>query len=313
MHLAVIIPNWNGRHHLGTCLSSLRHQTCTEFGTVVVDNGSTDGSPDYIRQEFPEVRVIELPENRGFSAAVNTGIRQTSSEIVVLLNNDTEAEPQWLAEIHRAAELHPEADMFACKLLLFDRRDVLHSAGDFYGQDGVPGSRGVWTKDDGRYGREERVFGACGGAAAYRRSLFTDIGLFDEDFIAYCEDVDLNWRALLAGHKCLFVPTARVYHKLSATGSGPFASYYVGRNMLLVMAKSVPTGILARHWPAIVKAQLRFAWESLHHFREPAARARLRGQFAGLRLWRRFACHRGAIEKARRLSIDEIEAMLSPR
>ncbi len=311
MHAAVVIPHWNGLHHLPVCLAALRAQTHRDFEIVIVDNGSTDGSQTYLREHHPEVRLMELPQNRGFSVAVNIGIRQSSGEAVVVLNNDTEAEPRWLAELCRALEEHPEAGFCASKLLLFDRRDVLHSAADFYGVDGVPGNRGVWQRDDGRYGREEHVFGACAGAAVYRRSMLDDIGLFDEDLVAYCEDVDLNWRAQLAGYRCLFVPSARVYHKLSATGAGPFASYYCGRNFLLVLARDVPGPILLRHWPRMVAAQLRFAVQSLVHAREPAARARLRGQIAALRYLPRFLRQRRALQGHRRADIAAIEALLA--
>jgi GT2 family glycosyltransferase len=172
--------------------------------------------------------------------------------------------------------------MCATKLLLFDQRDTLHSAGDFYGLDCVPGNRGVWEKDDGRYDHQSEAFGACGGAAGYRRELFDDVGLFDDRLFMYCEDVDLNLRAALAGHRCRFVPAARVYHKLSATGAGPTASYYCGRNFIEVALRNVPNASLRRHWPRIVGAQVRIAAQAARRFREPAARARLRGQIAAL-------------------------------
>ncbi|MCL4534402.1 MAG: glycosyltransferase family 2 protein [Bacteroidetes bacterium] len=310
MHAAVIIPNWNGRHHLTACLDALRRQTHPDFETIIVDNGSTDGSQAWLRESYPEVRLVELPRNRGFSVAVNVGIRQSSGEVAVVLNNDTEAEPQWLAELCRPLAERPGVGLCASKLLLFDRRDVLHSAGDYYGVDGVPGNRGVWQRDGEQYGREEPVFGACAGAAAYRRSMLDEIGLFDEDLVAYCEDVDLNWRAQLAGYPCLFVPTARVYHKLSATGAGPFASYYCGRNFILVLAKDVPTRLLVRHWPAIFGAQLRFTAQSLAHFREPAARARLRGQIAAIKHLPAFLAKRRMVQRSRRVDVAQIEALL---
>jgi len=301
---SVIIPNWNGASLLPTCLTALQRQTWTSFETVVVDNGSTDGSRALIARDFPMVHVIPLAENRLFAGAVNEGIRQTDSPIVVLLNNDTEAEPAWLERLlggldkpvppsppsgtapgRRSDDPTPPAviGMAASKLLLYDRRDVLHSAGDFYRRDGVPGNRGVWEVDEGQYDRETMVFGPCAGAAAYRRAMLDDIGLFDEDLGAYCEDVDLAFRAQLAGYRCVFVPEARVYHRLSATGGGPLASYYCGRNFIAVAVKNMPLGLFRRHWPRMVAAQGRLTWESLRHIREPAARARLRGQWEGLR------------------------------
>ena len=224
MRASVIIPSGNGRAHLPVCLAALRRQTFDDFEVVLVDNNSSDDSIPFVRREFPEVQVVALPYNGVFAGTVNAGIRRGGGEIVVLLNNDTEVEPDWLAELVGALDREPEASMAASKMLLFDRRDTLHSAGDFYGLDGVPGSRGVWQRDQGQYDRDRWVFGPCGGAAAYRRSMLGDVGLFDEDLVAYCEDVDLNLRAQAAGHRCVFAPRARVYHRLSATGGGELLS-----------------------------------------------------------------------------------------
>lgn len=311
MRASVVIPSGNGMAHLPVCLAALRAQTCRDFETIVVDNNSTDGSPEYVAGAFPDVRLLRLSYNGAFAGAVNAGITQARGEIVVLLNNDTEAEPTWLAELLAALEREPGAGMAASKLLLFDRRDTLQSAGDYYGLDGIPGNRGVWQRDDGRYDRDRWVFGACGGAAAYRRSLLEDVGLFDDDLVAYCEDVDLNLRARLRGHSCAFAPKARVYHKLSATGAGPLASYYNGRNFLYVLAKDVPEAILRRYWRRMVGAQLRLALHSARHGRESAARARLRGQVDGLRLLPRALAKRRAIQRRARVPAAEIEALMA--
>jgi GT2 family glycosyltransferase len=311
VRVSVIIPSGNGRAHLPVCLAALRRQTFDDFEVVLVDNSSSDDSVVYVRREFPEVRVVALPYNGVFAGTVNAGIRRGGGEVVVLLNNDTEAEPDWLAELVGALEREPEAGMAASKLLLFDRRDTLHSAGDFYGLDGVPGSRGVWQPDGGQYDRDRWVFGACGGAAAYRVSMLRDVGLFDEELVAYCEDVDLNLRARLRGHACAFAPRARVYHKLSATGGGPLASYYCGRNFLYVLVKDVPAPILRRHWRRMLGAQLRLALEAARHGREPAARARLRGQAAGVRLLPRALARRRAVQRRARVSPDALERLMA--
>jgi GT2 family glycosyltransferase len=183
--------------------------------------------------------------------------------------------------------------MVACKLRLFDRRDHLHSAGDFYRVDGTPGNRGVWEKDCGQYDDARGVFGACGGAAAYRRAMLEEIGPFDESLGSYCEDVDLNWRARLAGSDCVYAPRAVVYHRLSATGGGPLASYYVGRNFIWVLAKDYPAELWNKYWRRILLAQWRISWEALKSIRGGAARARLRGQVAGLFGLRRWLHRRG--------------------
>jgi len=308
---SVIIPNWNGERHLPTCLDALRQQTLRDFETIVVDNASSDGSVRLMSDSYPEVQVITLGENRFFSGAVNTGIAAATGEVIALLNNDTEADANWLLELKKGLDAHPEAGLAASKLLLFDRRTVIHSAGDFYQKDGVPGNRGVWQEDNGQYDQSIWTFSACGAAAAYRRSMLDQIGVLDEDFYGYCEDVDLAFRAQLAGYRCLFVPTAIVYHRLSATGGGPIASYYCGRNFLNVIVKDMPGHLLRKHWPRIVAAQLGFAAHSLWHVREPAARARLAGQLAALRQLSLMLAKRREIQANKRVSDSYIESILS--
>lgn len=312
--VSVIIPNWNGAQLLPTCLRSLAAQTLREFEVIVVDNASSDDSRALLAREFPEVYVLALEENLGFAGAVNAGIRAARGMVIVLLNNDTEAEPTWLEELVRALEANPRAGMAASKLRLFDARDRLHSAGDFFGVDGLPGNRGVWEVDRGQYDdpcAPPPLFGACGGAAAYRRALFALIGLFDEDLRFSCEDVDLNWRARLAGFECAFAPKAIVYHRLSATGGGALASYYVGRNTLAVLAKNYPGGLWKKYCGRIVRAQLRIAWDALKSWRGAAARARLRGQLAGLVALPRFLDKRRAVQASRRVSDEDLEGVLA--
>lgn len=197
------------------------------------------------------------------------------------------------------------------KVLLFDQRDVIHTVGDFYGVDGVPGNRGVWQRDDGQFDREEYVFGAAGVAAAYRRAMLDEVGLFDEGLISYCEDVDLAWRAQLAGWKCVYVPKAVVYHKLSATGGGKIASYYCGRNFIYVIAKNYPTSLLKTYWRRVVCAQIDIAWKAVKAWRGEAARARLRGQLAGLWGLTKMLAKRRAVQVSRRVSDEYLESILT--
>ena len=307
---SVIIPNWNGARYLPACLDALRRQTYPAFEVIVVDNASTDGSRALLQRDYPEVRLLALERNRGFAGGVNAGIRASRGEIVALLNNDTEADPRWLAELSRALQRHPEAGAAASKMLLFDRRDTIHSAGDAFRTDGQPANRGVWQKDMGQFDREEFVFGGCGGAVAYRRAMLDEIGLLDESFFLNCEDVDLAWRAQLAGWRCIYVPTAIVYHYLSATGGGVTASYYTGRNTLWVLAKDVPGPILRRHARAILAAQAHIAWDALRAWRGAAARARLRGQLAGLLTLPRLLPQRHAVQATRRVPIADLERLL---
>lgn len=308
---SVIIPNWNGEKLLPTCIDSLQKQTYADFEVVVVDNASQDGSLALLAERYPWVRVILMDSNRFFSGAVNQGIRESFGEVLALLNNDTEVEPQWLEELIAALDRHPEAGMAASKMLLFDRRDVLNSAGDYYGRDGVPGNRGVWEKDLGQYDGSLQVFSACGGAAALQRSMLEEIGLLDEDFVGYCEDVDLAFRAQMAGYRCVFVPKARVYHRLSATGGGPLASYLCGRNFISVIVKDLPGPLLRKYWWRILLGQARYTLEALRHFREPSARARLRGQLAGVLTIPRMLKKRRQVMAAKKVSDQYIDSILT--
>ena len=312
--VSVIIPNWNGARLLPACLRALHAQTFRDFEIVVVDNASTDDSLTLLARDFPDVRVCALDANRFFAGAVNHGIRATTSEIVVLLNNDTEAEATWLEELIRALDANPRAGMAATKLRLFDERAKLHSAGDFYRADGVPGNRGVWEIDNGQYDDAQNpppLFGACGGACAYRRAMLDDIGLLDEDLEFNCEDVDLNWRARLAGYDCAFAPRAIVYHMLSASGGGKFSSYYVGRNFIAVLAKNYPRALWQKYRGAILRAQWQITRDALRAWRGDAARARLRGQVAGILSLPRYLQKRKSVQALKRVSDADIEKLLT--
>ncbi len=309
---SVLIPTWNGRELLRACLDSLARQTFRDFEVVVAENGSRDGTLDMLREEFAWVRVVALKRNVGFARGVHAAYDAARGGLIVLLNNDTETAPTWLAELASAANRYPEAASFACKILLLQDRGRLHSAGDYCGADGMPGNRGVWEEDGPAFSAPGWVFGAQGAACAYRRNLLETIGFFDEDLVSYCEDVDLNWRANLRGYHCLYVPEARVYHHVSATGGGPLASYYSGRNTIAVAVKNIPGPLWRRHWRRIVTRQLAIALEAARSFRGAAARARLRGQLASLLLIPAMLRKRRAIQRQRTRDLARIERLMGP-
>lgn len=257
--VTVVIPNWNGERFLATCLTSLRHQSFEDFETVVVDNGSTDGSLGLLERDFSEVRVLPLGENRGFSAAVNAGIRASGAEHVALLNNDTEVAPRWLEALVRATEDHPEAGFFATKLVDFHERRFLDGAGDALRLSGLPYRLGHGERDRGQFDAPGYVFAACAAAALYRREMLDEIGLFDEDFVSYCEDGDLSFRAQLAGYRCYYVPDAVVYHMGSATSGGKrsaLATRLGSRNSLSLLAKDLPLAVVPHLLPFFLPGQL---------------------------------------------------------
>jgi GT2 family glycosyltransferase len=246
---SVIVVNWNGRHHLDTCLGALRRQSFSDFEVILVDNGSTDGSTDHVREHHDWVNVVALPENRGFCGGSNEGIRRARGKYLALLNNDTEADPDWLRELVSGLE-RQEVGFCASQILFYDARTKIDSAGDEFAINGVAHKRGH-LEDSSGYSEPTEVFGACAAAAIYRRSMLDDIGILDEDFFLIFEDVDLSFRARSAGYRCVYVPTARVYHKTNAS-IGTYSHTYVyhgQRNLELVYLKNMPLPLLLKYLP----------------------------------------------------------------
>jgi GT2 family glycosyltransferase len=307
---SVVIPNWNGKQFLKTCLDALQAQTYPNIEVIIADNASEDGSQAYVREHYPHVILVELPENRGFTGACNAGIEAAKGDYISLLNNDTEVDSRWVEATIDAFTRHPETGIVASKMLLFDKRDHIHTTGDFFTVNGKPGNRGVWQRDDGQFDDEEYVFSACGGSSVYRRTMLDQIGLLDDDFFFSLEDIDLAWRAQLAGWRCLYTPHAIVYHHLAATGGGVTASYFDGRNLIYVLIKNYPAVLWRKYGWRVIRTQFSIAGDALRAWRGEAARARLRGMLAGIRgipkMWRK----RRQIQSMRTVSIDYLEAIL---
>jgi len=265
--VVAVIPNWNGVHLLDTVLEGLARQTFAELATVVVDNGSTDGSVEHLVASWPEVGVVSHTANLGFAAAVNSGVGASDGEFVLLLNNDVEPDPEFVAELVGGLEARPSAGSAASKMLDAGCPEVIDGAGDVVGWDGYCARRGRGERDKGQYDAPCLVFSACAGAALYRRSALESVGLFDESFFAYIEDVDWGFRAQLAGYDCLYVPAAIARHRGAAT-SGQiegFELFQCHRNMLAMVVKDFPREALWRYAPwaiarrigSIVKATAR--------------------------------------------------------
>lgn len=261
----VIIPNWNGKRHLQDCLDSLRRQSFNHFRVIIVDNGSADDSVDFIRNQYPEVKVIALDENRGFAGGVNEGIRYSDAEFIFLLNNDTVVDPNCLRELNDAAAKYPDFSYFATKMLFRNSPGVINAAGDSFGTDGQGRNIGIRECDDGRYDQVAEVFGACAGAAFYRKTFFQDAGLFDEDFFLIMEDVDLDFRGQLKGHRCFFIPTAVVHHVHSASivKHSSLQIYHGTRNALFVLAKDMPSVLLLKYFRPMLRQRSRILMDSV--------------------------------------------------
>ena len=274
---AVVIPNWNGRNWLEPCLGSLAEQTMAPAEVIVVDNGSTDGSLELLRERG--VRTIELGRNTGFAHACNRGIEAADTELVALVNTDVVLAPDWLERMTAALESEPEAASAACKMV--DLRDprLIWDAGDFLRRDGAAEQRGRGERDDGRFDEPGEAGAACAGAALYRRAAVLEVGGFDERFFAYLEDVDLGVRLRLAGWRCRYEPRAVARH----AGGGSSAALerppmgWVERNTLLLLWKHFPL----RWAPFVLYRQASWAW---HAAREGWLGVHAEGARAAMRL-----------------------------
>jgi len=214
--VSVIIVNWNHRPFLQTCLDSIFAQGFKALNVVVVDNASIDGSPDWIRMNYPRVLLIFLRENRGFSFAFNEGVRSTDDPFILSLNPDVVLQPDCLDHMVRIMVEQERVGVVAPKLLRADNPSLIDSTGLFISRSRCPYDRGQGEVDRGQYDHDTEIFGACGAAALYRRSMLEDLAFaneyFDEDFFAYYEDADLAWRAQLSGWRAVFVPFAIGIH-----------------------------------------------------------------------------------------------------
>jgi len=246
MKTTVVIPNYNGKHFLKDCLTALSNQTQKEFRTLIIDNGSSDGSASYIEKYFPQMEVVCCEKNYGFCGAVNMGIRLAKTPYVLLLNNDTEVEESFVEELEKTMERHPKAFSASSKMLNFYKRDRMDDAGDLYCLVGWQFQRGV-ARPETCFIKEEKIFSACAGAAIYRREVFERIGYFDESHFAYLEDMDIGFRARIYGYENWFCPLARVYHVGSGTSGSkynPFKVKLSARNSVYMNYKNMPSFLL---------------------------------------------------------------------
>ena len=236
----IIIPNYNGLSFMEPCFESLKEQTVRNFKVLVVDNGSTDGSVEWLKEH--RIPSIFLKENTGFSGAVNTGIRAADTPYVLLLNNDTRVEPGFVAAMERAMDQSPKIFSVSSRMIQMYHPELLDDAGDMYSILGWAYQRGVGRSSE-LYQKSCRVFSACAGAAIYRRAVFDEIGLFDELHFAYLEDIDVGWRAKLYGYDNIYCPDAAVYHVGSGTSGSRYNSFKVrlaARNCIYLNYKNMP-------------------------------------------------------------------------
>lgn len=309
--LVVVIPTWNGREHLARCLPALASQSRTDFATLVVDNGSTDGTLGWIRAHHPRIATISLAENRGFAAACNAGIRATTAPLVLLLNNDTIPDPSFVASLVRAAEQHPDIGMFATTLWLQGPQDTsqrVDAAGIGIDRLGVAWNVARGAPVSSLPETPRAIFGPCAGAALWRRTVFDDIGLFDESYFAYLEDAEFAWRAQWAGWQTLWVPGARAWHAHSATGGQvpAFKFWLLGRNRLWTILRHYPRPYLRKYAPLIVLNELLTGILGAITLRHTAPVA---GRLSALRAWHATDCRQAS---PRRRTPQAIFDLLTP-
>ena len=255
--VSVIIPNWNGKQHLDDCLSSVLDQTFESIEIILVDNGSTDRSVEFVRERFPSVRIIRNNKNLGFAGGTNVGIRASQAEYIITLNNDTIVAPNWVEELLKIVPFHEEVGLCQSKLIKLHEPGIIDGIGIAMRSNGAPRAIGHGEQDKGQHERVMEVFGASAGAALYKREMLNDIGLFDEDFFAFGEDIDLSWRARLRGWKCLSVPKSLVYHKIGGTVSEgtPLRVYFASRNTVYYIVKNFPRRTLRKLLPGIMYSE----------------------------------------------------------
>jgi len=310
--VSVVIVNWNGERHLWRCFQALGAQTFRDFEVIFVDNASADGSVPLARElasglEF-RVEIIELPVNTGFTGGNIEGLRHAGGKYIALLNSDTEASAGWLGALVTAMESHPEAGICASKLVVAGT-DIIDSAGDI-----VVTSLKAFKRGEGMpahlFNTEEYVFGACAGAALYRREMLDEIGFFDPGFFVIFEDSDLSFRAQLGGWKCLFVPEAVVLHDVGVAlrKLGALSTVHAVRNDKAVMVKNAPLSVILRHLPCVLFGE---AVSLAYHLRTGRFGAYLRGN---IEFFRRLPAYLGArrgIMERKKVSSAYINGMLS--
>ena len=308
--LSVIILNWNGKSLLTQCLDSLQQQSFRDFETILLDNGSSDGSADYVRTAYPWVRLVALPENLGFADGNNRALAECSGEFIVTLNNDTKADPDFLAALAAAAETDPGVGMVAAKMLNFFDKGRIDSVGVSIATNGMGQNIGVGEEDRGQYDTPAEVFGPCAGAALYRREMLDQVGFFDPAFFAYYEDLDLAWRGRLAGWRAVTAPGAVVYHVHSATSGkmSPFTVYQVQRNKWFVLLKNWPAPLLIRHLPLILLFDLAALGLALLRGRGLAA---LRARLDVVKNLPRLLSERRRVRGMCRISTEEVERLFT--
>jgi GT2 family glycosyltransferase len=305
-----LIVNWNGKGLLQACLSSLRCQSCQSFEVVLVDNGSSDGSSDFVREHFPEVRLVELGENRGFAGGNNAGLEHCAGKYIALLNNDAELSPDWLSKMLAILERKPDVGFCSSRIFVKGTK-LIDSVGDRF-TTAFTGTKLGENQSGELFDTPVPIQGVCAAAAIYRKKMLEEIGFFDDDLFLNYEDTDLNMRAWLRGWKCVYVPEAKVFHAVNATigRMSQISVYYFSRNSLLVLVKNYPWRLIARQLPQRIFFELcAFLYYAVFNLRLITY---MRGKVDAFRLLPKFIRKRKQHVPFVRLSDEKILTQLTP-
>jgi len=304
------ILNYGGRPLLDEALHSVTRQDFADYEVVVVDNGSADDSVGWLREHWPQARVVALEHNVGVTAALNVMVQAAGdAEFVALLNNDVELDPSWLAHLVETLRAHPQAAAAAGKLLRHSDRSVVDRVGDELQWSSACFGRGAGQADRGQFEDPGEVFSAGGAAALYRAAALREVGPFDERFFAYLEDIDWGFRARLAGWGARYDPRALGLHHGGATLGeiSPFSMYHLRRNQVWLVVKNYPLASLVRHAPAVA---LFNAVQIAGALRSPLAKVVLRAYRDALGGLPRMLLARRAIQRGRRVRPRDLEQIV---
>lgn len=248
--VTVIIPNYNNEDLLDNLLTSLK-KSDTSYKTIIVDNNSQDNSVNLIKTKYPEINLIENDTNRGFAKAVNQAIKVADTKYVFLLNNDTEVCAHTISSLLKTIKKDENIFSVSSKMIQYHNKKLIDDAGDEYTLLSWSKKRG-YNHDISKYNHDSEIFGACAGAALYNRQYFDNIGLFDENFESYVEDMDLNFRAKIYGYKSYYSSDAIVYHYGSATTGSRYNEFKVkisARNNIYLIYKNMPLWMKIINFP----------------------------------------------------------------
>ena len=308
--VSVIVVNWNRARLLQECLCALSRQSYSNFEIILVDNGSSDDSVSLVKENFPAVKVVELAENRGFTGGNSAGLEVANGDFIALVNNDARTDRDWLKKLLQPMLADPSVGICASKLII-DGTEVIDSAGNGLTTGGVGFNRGLGT-DMQHFSVSELVFGACGAAALYRRSMLAKIGFFDEEFFLYDEDIDLSFRAQLAGWKCKYVSDAVAHHKGNESSErlSDLHVYYHTRNLELVWMKNMPGGLILRFLHhKLIQEVAAFGYLCLRHGRwKPFFRAKR----DVIRMLPNLSKKRREVQRRRRVSNKYLKRIFTP-